>query len=132
MEKFGWDLPPGCSINDIPGNRPEDIALEDAEQKIVDELFDAKASICDYELIAVLIKPVVEIYQKEIAKVQKEDNANHAEYMDWLKCEIGGMLAEIENDERYKEKQSGFDQAHGEVVAYKRVLKLMGEKIDVD
>jgi hypothetical protein len=90
------------------------------------------ASICDYELIAVLIKPVVEIYQKEIAKVQKEDNANHAEYMDWLKCEIGGMLAEIENDERYKEKQSGFDQAHGEVVAYKRVLKLMGEKIDVD
>lgn len=21
---FGWDLPPGCRISDIPGNRPED------------------------------------------------------------------------------------------------------------
>jgi len=26
---FGWDLPPGCSVNDIPGNRPEDIAAEE-------------------------------------------------------------------------------------------------------
>lgn len=21
---MGWNLPPGCSVNDIPGNRPED------------------------------------------------------------------------------------------------------------
>lgn len=21
---FGWDLPPGCRVSDIPGNRPED------------------------------------------------------------------------------------------------------------
>ena len=21
---FGWDLPPGCNLSDIPGNRPED------------------------------------------------------------------------------------------------------------
>jgi len=28
MNKFGWDLPPGVSINDIPGNRPEDEAEE--------------------------------------------------------------------------------------------------------
>lgn len=25
---FGWDLPPGCSTSDIPGNRPEDEAWE--------------------------------------------------------------------------------------------------------
>jgi hypothetical protein len=25
---FGWDLPPGCSANDLPGNRPEDQASE--------------------------------------------------------------------------------------------------------
>ena len=25
---FGWDLPPGCRVSDIPGNRPEDIAYE--------------------------------------------------------------------------------------------------------
>jgi len=24
----GFNLPPGCSVNDIPGNRPEDIAEE--------------------------------------------------------------------------------------------------------
>lgn len=24
MTNFGWDLPPGCSINDIPGNSAED------------------------------------------------------------------------------------------------------------
>ena len=28
---FGWDLPPGCSINDIPGNRPEDCEQEEME-----------------------------------------------------------------------------------------------------
>jgi len=28
MGIFGWDLPPGCSINDIPGNRPEDMEAE--------------------------------------------------------------------------------------------------------
>lgn len=28
MSKFGWDLPPGCRISDIPGNRPEDQAYE--------------------------------------------------------------------------------------------------------
>ncbi len=28
MGKFGWDLPPGCRISDIPGNRPEDQAVE--------------------------------------------------------------------------------------------------------
>ena len=25
---FGWDLPPGCRVSDIPGNRPEDEAWE--------------------------------------------------------------------------------------------------------
>jgi hypothetical protein len=25
---FGWDLPPGCSTHDLPGNRPEDEAAE--------------------------------------------------------------------------------------------------------
>lgn len=28
---FGWDLPPGCSVSDIPGNRPEDGKLEEIE-----------------------------------------------------------------------------------------------------
>ncbi len=28
------NLPPGCSDSDIPGNRPEDVALEDFHDKI--------------------------------------------------------------------------------------------------
>ena len=32
---FGWDLPPGCSPSDIPGNRPED----EARDKMIDEFF---------------------------------------------------------------------------------------------
>ena len=30
---FGWDLPPGVRVSDIPGNRPEDEAWEKIEQE---------------------------------------------------------------------------------------------------
>lgn len=33
---FGWDLPPGVRVSDIPGNRPED----DAWESIYDEFWD--------------------------------------------------------------------------------------------
>lgn len=33
------DLPPGCSVNDIPGNRPEDIQYEAETDAILDALF---------------------------------------------------------------------------------------------
>lgn len=32
---FGWDLPPGCSDSDIPGNRPEDIDREKWEDEML-------------------------------------------------------------------------------------------------
>jgi hypothetical protein len=32
MDIFGWDLPPGCSVSDIPGNRPEDVEWERIEE----------------------------------------------------------------------------------------------------
>ncbi len=35
---FGWDLPPGCSISDIPGNRPENEEWEN----IINSFFDPK------------------------------------------------------------------------------------------
>ena len=31
------NLPPGCSVSDIPGNRPEDLEWENAIDWIVDE-----------------------------------------------------------------------------------------------
>jgi hypothetical protein len=36
--KFGWDLPPGCSLSDIPGNRREDMANEQIYDNIDDAL----------------------------------------------------------------------------------------------
>lgn len=35
---FGWDLPPGCRVSDIPGNRPEDEEWE----KITEGFWDGK------------------------------------------------------------------------------------------
>ncbi len=32
----GWNLPPGCSVRDIPGNRPED----EAQEALLDELYE--------------------------------------------------------------------------------------------
>lgn len=40
MSIFGWDLPPGCSINDLPGNQPEEpcnICLSDLDHCICPE-----------------------------------------------------------------------------------------------
>lgn len=36
MGIFGWDFPPGCSINDLPGNSPE----EQAAEAFADNTFD--------------------------------------------------------------------------------------------
>lgn len=43
MSKFGWDLPPGCSMSDIPGNRPEDIADEQIRDNIDNALAPLQA-----------------------------------------------------------------------------------------
>ena len=37
---MNWNLPPGCSPNDIPGNRPIDLAWERAYEEAADELGD--------------------------------------------------------------------------------------------
>lgn len=38
MGIFGWDLPPGCRVSDIPGNRPEDERWE----AIIENFFNIK------------------------------------------------------------------------------------------
>jgi hypothetical protein len=38
---FGWDLPPGCRISDIPGNRPSDEAEEAFWFAFSEKLHDA-------------------------------------------------------------------------------------------
>jgi len=57
---FGWDLPPGCSINDIPGNRPEDGYWEELflhfldEKRIKERKFGIKVSDEETALITKL------------------------------------------------------------------------------
>lgn len=41
MGKFGWDLPPGCRLSDIPGNRPEDVRMEALYDTLADILVAA-------------------------------------------------------------------------------------------
>ncbi len=60
---FGWDLPPGCRISDIPGNRPEDEAWE----RIYDNFWDkerltkthigVKITEQEYDLMEKLFNP---------------------------------------------------------------------------
>jgi len=45
---FGWDLPPGVHLSDIPGNRPEDVEWE----KVVERFYkDTGFSKSEKELI---------------------------------------------------------------------------------
>jgi hypothetical protein len=46
----GWNLPPGCNESDIPGNRPEDIALDRFyENDCLSEAEDTvECDICQY------------------------------------------------------------------------------------
>jgi len=37
---IGWNLPPGCSESDIPGNRPEDMAFEEFWEKRIDRIYE--------------------------------------------------------------------------------------------
>ena len=34
---FGWDLPPGVTESMLPGNRPQDIAWDNAIERVLDE-----------------------------------------------------------------------------------------------
>jgi hypothetical protein len=68
----GWNLPPGCSISDIPGNRPED----EAEEALYDAIYEAYG--CDSlddatadRLVAVVKKAWADGYaqgQSDVAK----------------------------------------------------------------
>ena len=57
---FGWDLPPGVSVNDLPGNRREDEEYEKrwddyaAKASTICPLFDAMWEVFDDELILLI------------------------------------------------------------------------------
>lgn len=79
---FGWDLPPGCSVNDIPGNRPEDAEWEKLEAEFwsnknncSDELWDkfeqAKLSDSLMDIVTKAIDYGMELGRKEQAQSEK-------------------------------------------------------------
>jgi hypothetical protein len=47
LDKFGWDLPPGCRISDIPGNSPEDQRMEAWYDTLADILVEAGWNVDD-------------------------------------------------------------------------------------
>ena len=81
MTDFGWDLPPGCRVTDIPGNRPEDEAWEhywDEEQdrflEVFKKVFGREPTSDEYDNSPDLY----DFYEKDknFAKVIDEDFAN--------------------------------------------------------
>ena len=47
-EMTGYNLPPGCNVNDIPGNRPEDEPYEIWMDELIGYL-DAAGSTLEYD-----------------------------------------------------------------------------------
>lgn len=43
------NLPPGCSVNDIPGNRPEDMAWEEIDVWATERFAEAGLSLEEYQ-----------------------------------------------------------------------------------
>ena len=40
MTSFGWNLPPGCRVSDIPGNRPQDEQWERLSQRFLEDYWN--------------------------------------------------------------------------------------------
>ena len=51
----GFNLPPGCSVRDIPGNRPEDDAAEAAYDQLYTELEEQGFDVSDEEFTEKII-----------------------------------------------------------------------------
>jgi hypothetical protein len=95
MGIFGWDLPPGCRVSEIPGNRPEDEAWEkiydnfwdkerltkthigtqitDKEYEQMDRLYKSRLSEMIDSYIMAAIEYGMEIAQSE-ARINQEQN----------------------------------------------------------
>jgi len=74
---FGWDLPPGVSTSDLPGNRPEDAAIEAA----YDEAYEliSKAGLLDVdeekvdEIAELIVKAMGDAYSKGYAASRADE-----------------------------------------------------------
>ncbi len=95
---FGWDLPPGVSVNDIPGNRPEDevweniydnfwdkerltkthngIRINEKEYEQMDKLYLTKGAEMIDSYITAAIEYGMEIGEKQAKAYIQEEREN--------------------------------------------------------
>jgi hypothetical protein len=105
---FGWDLPPGCRVSDIPGNRPEDTrwesiietffdkkrlmdkhrvgtSINETEYNLMDELYkDSKYSDVVDLYITMAIEYGMELGEKQAKINEEERKSEDAMYNDYL------------------------------------------------
>ena len=70
MSKFGWDLPPGVSVSDLPGNSKQDQedeamvdALYEALQPLHDHMPNSEAAErCEEDVVLKLARMMAEAY----------------------------------------------------------------------
>jgi len=74
MSRFGGasNLPPGCSMSDLPGSRPEDIRMEKAYEQFLDFLDEIVESSEDYEIMQTIVKSGLPAMRKLIRKRENE------------------------------------------------------------
>ncbi len=103
---FGWDLPPGCGVSDIPGNRPEDgaweniydtfwdkerltkthtgIRINDKEYEQMDKLYKSKLSEMLDDYIMAAIEYGMDLGRQEAVESAREskgwDSLYHQEH----------------------------------------------------
>jgi len=66
------NLPPGVSGSMLPGNRPEDIAQEAAEEKLLDALSVEELSPLEYEIVSEVGLSAVRVFRKFAAEEVRE------------------------------------------------------------
>ena len=67
----GWNMPPGCNVRDIPGNRPEDEAAEALADRIYDALLLPDTRETD-EIVDRLMKLCGDVYAEGHAQGQSD------------------------------------------------------------
>lgn len=82
---FGWSLPPGCRVSDIPGNRPQDEEWE----AIINGFWDKKRTEPKDKILADANTELVELIDEAIEYGidigGKQERANAEENKGWEK-----------------------------------------------
>lgn len=93
------NLPPGVSVSMLPGNRPEDIAQEAAEEKLLDALSVENLSPPEYEIVGEVGLSAVKVFRKCLAEEVRERCSE---------CEMSiGRRATVFEEREDKERRTG-------------------------